>query len=149
MKNGKLWLMIAFTFLAGVFLGGAGTALYVRHMVGSVLAGGPPAVRKAVVRRLARELDLDRGQRAKMEEIVESVQTRLLEVRRENAPRIQAIFEDGLLETEKILDPAQREKARRLWEKVRGRWFLSDDSAAVRPTPDSPPRGGTRPTHPD
>lgn len=130
MKNGKLWLMIAFTFFAGVFLGGAGTALYVRHMVGSVLAGGPPAIRKIAVRRISRELDLDHGQRAKMEKIVASVQVRLLEVRRNSAPKVQAAVEEALAEAETILDPAQRQKARRFWEKMREKWLVSAEPAA-------------------
>ena len=62
MKRWKIWACVVALFLSGFLIGSAGTALYIKHAVEKVIAGGPPEVRRIVMRRLTHKLKLTWGE---------------------------------------------------------------------------------------
>ena len=58
MKKWKLILGLLILFGSGVLVGALGTTLYYKQTAGYVLGEGQPGVRKMVMRKLVRDLDL-------------------------------------------------------------------------------------------
>ena len=125
MKRWKVWASIVALFAAGFLIGSAGTAFYIKHVMDTIIDGGPPAVRRVVMKKLTRNLKLTTDQREKVEEVVRTTQEKLIEIRLKNEPIVDKVVREGADEAKEYLDEGQREKLDSMLEKARSRWMLS------------------------
>ena len=143
MKRWKLVLGLLVLFLSGVLVGSMGTAIYFKQTFGHVFAKGQPQVRKLIMKRLVRELDLAETQRAPIEEIVGRVQADLWKLRKQHQPEAEAVIEQGIAQMKPQLSTVQQEKLDGLFERLKQRWERAPDEAHRARGRDFP--GGHRP----
>ena len=125
MKRWKIWASIVALFVAGLLIGSAGTALYIKHVMDRIIDGGPPAVRRVVMNKLTRDLKLTDEQRGRVEKVVKATQDRLIQIRLRNEPLVYKVVQEGADEVKGYLDEGQRDKLDSLLEKARSRWMLA------------------------
>lgn len=126
MKKWKLWTGIILIFLAGVSIGAAGTGLYVRHRVMTVLQGGPPAVATLFTTVLARRLDLSDPQEKAVSKTVTETQGRLRELRRQYQPEARKIISIGIAQIKTELSPQQQKKLDEMYARFNERWKVQE-----------------------
>jgi len=142
-KRWKLVLGLLVLFLSGVLVGSMGTAIYFKQTFGHVFAKGQPQVRKLIMKKLVRDLDLTEAQRAPIEEIVGQVQADVYKFRKEHHPEVEAIMAQGIAQMKPLLSTVQQERLDRLFERFKERWEQSPDEAHRAPGRDL--QGGRRP----
>jgi Spy/CpxP family protein refolding chaperone len=118
-RRWNLVLGLSALFLSGVVIGALGTAIYFKQTIGHVLTEGQPAVKKLVMKKLVRELDLTESQRARIEKVVSEVQLEVREFRRQHQHEIGAILDRGITQMKPELSKDQQEKLDALYEKVK------------------------------
>jgi hypothetical protein len=80
--------------------------------------------REVVIRRLVRELDLDKDQVSRAEQVVSRAQERLQNLRLQTLPEMEAILADGLAELKADLRPEQQARADELYALARDHWQI-------------------------
>jgi hypothetical protein len=123
MKSVKVWLVIALVFVAGFGSGIVATRAVGRRVV-QRLVNDPDALRKIVASRLARKLDLDRDQKAKVDQILSRTQSDLKGLREEFGPRFQSIMVAARDDISAVLTPEQEERFRKFREENRRLWQM-------------------------
>lgn len=126
MKKWRLWAGITLVFLSGLIIGAVGTGLYVKMTIAGVLQGGPPAVKKVIVKRLDGELALTADQKAEIDKIVSEAQARLLSLRLQHQPEIEEIIESSIGRMKTKLSKEQQEKLDKLHERLRKNWHIPE-----------------------
>ncbi|KFZ45012.1 hypothetical protein DS62_01290 [Smithella sp. SC_K08D17] len=126
MKKWKLWTGSILIFLAGVSIGAAGTGLYVRHRVMTVLQGGTPAVATLFTTMLARRLDLSDPQEKAVSKTVTETQGRLRELRRQYQPEARKIISIGIAQIKTELSPQQQKKLDEMYARFNERWKVQE-----------------------
>jgi len=106
-------------FLSGVLVGGVGTAIYFTHTIDQGFTHGQPQVRKFIMKKLVRELDLTQTQRDRTEEIVGRIQENLATFRKEHHSEIEAIIAEGIQQIKAQLTSVQQEKLDRFVERLK------------------------------
>jgi hypothetical protein len=106
-------------FSSGVVVGALGTGIYYRQTGRHVFAESPPAVRKLVMKKLVRELDLTEAQKVRIEEKVREVQEELWEFRKQHQREIEAIFARGIAQMKPELSPDQQQKLDAFYERLK------------------------------
>ncbi len=124
MKKWKIWLIIAIVFISGLIVGSAGTGFYMRQRVGGILHRGPGAVKEMVMKKLTAELGLTTDQQADVEQIVEGTQYKLMQLRAQYRPQLEAIVSAGITDMKAKLSPEQQKKLDALYEKAKLRWSM-------------------------
>lgn len=122
MKRWSLVLGLLVLFGSGVLVGALGTAVYYRQTSGYVLGEGQPGVRKMVMRKLVRDLDLTAAQRGEIEGIVSEVQGELGNFRAQHRPEIEAIIDRGIARIRPLLSAAQQEKLDSFSQRMKEHW---------------------------
>jgi Spy/CpxP family protein refolding chaperone len=118
-KRWNLALGLLALFLSGVAIGAMGTAIYFKQTVGHVFSEGQPGIRKLVMKKLVRELDLTEAQRVRVEAIVGEVQSELREFRRQHHREIEAILDRGIGQMKPDLSKEQQQKLDVLYERLK------------------------------
>jgi Spy/CpxP family protein refolding chaperone len=118
-KRWNLALGLLALFLSGVAIGAMGTAIYFKQTMGHVFSEGQPGIRKLVMKKLVRELDLTEAQRVRVEAIVGEVQTELREFRRQHHREIEAILDRGISQMKPELSKEQQQKIDVLYERLK------------------------------
>lgn len=124
MKRWKTWGALLAVFACGMAVGIVGTAGWIRGAVARFVRGGPPMAREVVIRRLVRELDLDKDQVPQAEQVVSRAQKRLQTLRIQTQPEMEAILADGLAELKDGLRPEQQARVDELYALARDRWQI-------------------------
>lgn len=122
MKKWKLILGLLILFGSGVLVGALGTTLYYKQTAGHVLGEGQPGVRKMVMRKLVRDLDLTEAQRPRIEAIVTEVQAELGKFRAQHRPELEAIIDRGLARMRPLLSGPQQEKLDTFSRRLTDHW---------------------------
>ncbi len=117
MKRWKAVLGIIFIFILGAIAGGIISSAVIRQC----RPWGRPPSREEVVRKLSRKLDLDAGQRAQVEVIVNDAHNQMREMRREDQPKIESILTGAQAKIRAVLRPDQEQKFYRLVAKWKER----------------------------
>lgn len=99
-------IVVVLTFVAGFAVGMFSAHMMILHG----MHGPPPAVTRAMVNRLDRQLDLSDAQRAKVEEIIERRHARIGRIWGSVRPRVNTEIEQAKREIEAVLTPEQRAK---------------------------------------
>jgi hypothetical protein len=118
-KRWNLVLGLSALFLSGVVIGATGTTIYFKQTMGHVFTEGQPAIRKLIMKKLIRELDLTASQRVRIEEIVGEVQTQLGEFRKQHRREIEAILDRGIVQMKPELSNDQQQKLDALYERLK------------------------------
>lgn len=122
MKKCKLILGLLIFFGSGILVGALGTTLYYKQTAGYVLGKGQPVVRKMVMRKLVRDLDLTEEQRPRIEAIVTEIQAELEKFRAQHRPELEAIIDRGLARMRPLLSGTQQEKLDTFSQRLRDHW---------------------------
>jgi len=118
-KRWNLILGLVVLFLSGVLVGALGTAIYFKQAMGHTFGESQPAIRKLVMKKLVRELDLTETQRARIEEVVGEVQTELWEFRKQHEREIETILARGIAQMKPELSVDQQRKLDALFERLK------------------------------
>ena len=137
-KRWNLVLGLLVLFFSGVLAGALGTAIYYKHSVGHLFAEGQPGIRKLVMKKLVRELDLSDVQRGQVEQIVAEVQGNLRKFRADHEREIEAIIAGGVDQMKPLLSTAQQEKLDVIFERLKRRWHRTEGLGHGRPWPRQP-----------
>jgi len=130
MKKCMAWLGVLVIFLSGMVIGGVGTGLVIRHRVVEIFEGGPMAVRKIMLKRMARELKLTAQQRPHVEEIVAETHDELIALRERSQPEMEHIIDRGVERLKEILDAEQTLKLEAWYRKGRRPWGRGSGSVS-------------------
>lgn len=126
MTKTRLWAGITLVFLSGLIIGAVGTGLYIKKTITGVLHEGPPAVKKIIVKRLDKELDLTGNQKPEIEKIVSEAQSRLLTLRLQHQPEIEEIIESGISQMKTKLSKEQQLRLDKIHERLRKNWHIPE-----------------------
>lgn len=126
MKKWKLWSGLFLVFLSGLIIGSVSTGLYIKQRIEGVIQGGPPAVKKVVVKRLTDELKLTKDQQTEIEKIVSEAQSRLLKLRMQHQPEIEEIFDNSIALMKTKLSHDQQGKIDMLYGQTRKTWRIPE-----------------------
>jgi hypothetical protein len=118
-KRWNLVLGLVVLFLSGALVGTLGTAIYFKQTMGHMFGESQPAIRKLVMKKLTRELDLTETQRVRIEERVGEIQAELWEFRKQHQREIEAILARGIAKMKPELSADQQQKLDSLFEKLK------------------------------
>jgi Spy/CpxP family protein refolding chaperone len=121
-KRWKLILGLSVLFLSGVLIGSMGAAIYFKQTFGHGFPKEQSQVRKLVMKKLVRELDLTEVQRTPIEDIVGQVQTNLWKFRKQHKQEVEAIIVQGIVQMKPLLNPIQQEKLDDLFQRYQAHW---------------------------
>ena len=124
-RRGRYVVMavLALVIFGSGFVAGAGTAMVagIKHL--QHMRHNPEVVPPRITRRLTRKLDLTDEQAEKVLAIVTERQKALLGIRDKVAPEVMAEFERAYREIADVLDDAQKEEWRELYDTLKARWL--------------------------
>jgi hypothetical protein len=126
-KRWKLVLGLSVLFLSGVLVGSMGTAVYFKQTFGHGFPKEHSQVRKLIMKKLVRELDLTETQRTPIEDIVNQVQTDLWKFRKQHQQEVETIILQGIAQMKPYLSEVQQEKLNSLFERLKAHWERSPD----------------------
>uniref|UniRef100_I2PWR3 P pilus assembly/Cpx signaling pathway, periplasmic inhibitor/zinc-resistance associated protein n=1 Tax=Desulfovibrio sp. U5L TaxID=596152 RepID=I2PWR3_9BACT len=132
-------------FASGVVMGFFGARFLAERGRLALLHGDPRQFSEMVVRRLSDDLDLTKAQREKLRPIILETSERMIEIRREQEPKVREAIEKSIAETKAILTPEQREKFTALMERLESRRKAMERFG---PPPPPPGFGGFPPPPP-
>lgn len=121
----RRWMTIVLAlviFLAGMASGAALTVVYAVNRLQFAIhhpEAAPPRIAAAIARRL----DLDADQTARVEQILARRQTQIAEIRRKFQPEIVEQLDAVQDEIAEVLDPTQRGKWTELFAQFKNRWL--------------------------
>lgn len=128
----KVRFAIVVVFVAGILVGGLGTAALIRSRVLNIMREGPPPVHEIMGRRLTRDLDLTEAQSREVDRITSEYEPRFRSFFRRSREEGQAIHREMAGKIRELLDEGQRarydenlreieERFGRLERRVKGR----------------------------
>jgi hypothetical protein len=113
MKKWKLVTGVILVFLLGGLVGSVGTQLYLKHW-SERFWKNPSARREVFLRRLTKELRLTEAQQKEFKAIIEEVDKKVEQFRRENRAEIRKVLDEGFNQMKQKLDPGQQQKLEEL-----------------------------------
>ncbi|MBF0606676.1 MAG: hypothetical protein SFH39_15320 [Candidatus Magnetobacterium sp. LHC-1] len=126
MKKWKFATALALVFVSGLLTGAVLTGLYIKHSMVKVIHGGPPAIKKVIVKRLDEKLNLTQQQRVEVERIVAQTQGEILKLRQKNQPEIERIIESGIANMKASLTPEQQKTLEAMYKTIREKWHINE-----------------------
>jgi hypothetical protein len=113
MKKWKLAIGVTLVFILGGLVGSVGTQLYFKHW-SERFWKDPSARREAFLQRLTRDLLLTEAQKKEFRVIIEEVDKKVVELRRENRAEIKRALDEGFNRMNEKLNPDQQQKLEEL-----------------------------------
>jgi len=114
MKSIKPVVGIILVFLLGAASGALVTYLVSQTRIESILSGGPHAREEVLLKRLTRQLDLDRQQREQVKAIIHETHEDMRQIRQKWHPQMEALLTDSQLRISALLRPEQQEKFKKI-----------------------------------
>ncbi len=93
MNKIRVWVGIVLVFLLGALAGSLATGTYFKHRIERFVKGGHPPIKVVLMKKLSHELDLTETQRFEIEEILDQLQAKLLDLRRKHQPELENLFD--------------------------------------------------------
>ncbi len=109
MKKWKLAIGVVLVFILGGLVGSVGTQIYFKHW-SERFWKNPSARREAFLQRLTRELRLTEAQQKEFRAIIEEVDKKVEQFRRENRAEIRKVLDEGFNQMKQKLNPDQQLK---------------------------------------
>ena len=113
MKNWKSVLLLVLVFFAGLAVGMVGTRTFVRHTVQQAIIH-PERAQVFFERNLARRLQLDSDQQAKLHAILAETRVQLRDLRRQIQPQAVGILRGADAKISALLTPEQQARYERI-----------------------------------
>ncbi|MBF0337983.1 MAG: hypothetical protein HQL05_09125 [Nitrospirae bacterium] len=126
MKRWKFTTALILVFISGLLTGAVLTGLYIKQSMVKVIHGGPPAIKKIIVKRLDEKLNLTQQQRVEVERIVAQTQGEILKLRQKNQPEIERIIESGITNMKASLTPEQQKTLEAMYKTIKDRWHIKE-----------------------
>ncbi len=125
-RRWKLILAMLACFLLGGACGIAWTAYLVESYMTRIMNRGPEELRRHVVGRISRQLDLNASQQKALEPIAARMNADLLALRNRVAPKIEQAIVHGAESLRPHLDASQQEKLDAILHNRRRVWLQLD-----------------------
>lgn len=124
-KRRRRWVtvLLALVIFGAGFVGGGGTAVLVIVRRVQHTLRHPGEAPRRITRRLQRRLKLTDEQAEKVLAVVTRRQQALLAIRREVQPRVLTEIEGAYADVADLLDDAQRDRWRRIYDSLRSQWL--------------------------
>ena len=121
LNRAALWVLLV--FLVGTAFGGALSFFWLHHRmkVEDLDRAHFPRVRRGVLNRMLRNLDLDPEQEKQVRQILESAGSQQKEIRREHSRRLRRNRRQTLDAIREVLKPEQQRKLQEFMQQLR-RW---------------------------
>ena len=135
MKRLKGILFIVVIFLCGVFVGAAigGTAAMM-DLVNKTFRGGPPNIRKILVKRAKHDFKLDEDQTHQFWQIITDAGSEMHQAVKPVRPQIDAALENASRRMSEVLQPSQRARFDSFSNDARERWREALGDTQPQPT---------------
>jgi len=122
MTRWKLWIVMMVVFVAGITVGAAGTGLFFRHKVTSIVEQGAPAISQVLVQRLSGRLDLSSDQERQLTATLNQTQQKLAQLRSRIRPEVQILVRQTVEQIRSDLSPVQQQEFDAFIQPYRERW---------------------------
>ncbi len=119
MTKNRTLLSVIFLFISGAVFGAVCLHVSMRWNVFRAFHHRPPALARAVMHELNRELELTDEQKRQLKPIVQDLRKKVGIIRKENAPKIILVIDEAAAAAEKFLTPDQQEKLKQLVGRVK------------------------------
>ncbi|NIO03760.1 MAG: hypothetical protein GTN74_03855 [Proteobacteria bacterium] len=117
----KLWAGIVLVFLLGALAGSLATGIYFKHGIERFAKGERPPIKVVLMKKLSHELDLTETQRVGIEQILDQLQAKLLDLRRKHRPEFERLFNHSFGSVREKLNSDQKKRLDEIREELRSR----------------------------
>lgn len=121
MNKLKVWAGIVLVFLLGTLAGSLATGIYFKHRIERFSKGERPPIKVVLMKKLSHELDLTETQRVEIEEILDQLQAKLLDLRRKHRPEFEKLFDHSFGSIREKLNSEQKKEFDEIREELRRR----------------------------
>jgi hypothetical protein len=110
MKNYKAMAGVALVFILGAVCGGAATHIVHSSRMEAYMSGGRAAREEALVKQLAKQLDLDNRQLEQIRPVLQETFAGIRKIRQQTRPQVEVLLDESQQRISAFLNPAQRVK---------------------------------------
>ncbi len=128
MNKLKVWTGIVLVFLLGALAGSLATGIYCKQTIERFARGGRPPIKMALMKKFSHDIDLTETQRAEIEEILDQLQAKLLDLKRKRRPELEKLFDHNFGLIREKLNSKQQKRFDEIREELRRRHFRSKKS---------------------
>jgi hypothetical protein len=121
MNKLKVWVGIVLVFLVGALAGSLATGIYFKHRIERFAKGGRPPIKMVLMKKLSHGLDLTETQRVGIEEILDQLEIKLLDLRQKHRPELAKLFEHSFGLIREKLNSEQKKRFDEIREELRKR----------------------------
>ena len=121
MNKLKVWAGIVLVFLLGALAGSLATGIYFKHRIERFSKGERPPIKAVLMKKFSHELDLTESQRVEMEQILDQLQAKLLDLRRKHRPEFERLFDHSFGSIREKLNSEQKKRLDEIREELRRR----------------------------
>jgi len=121
MNRLKVWAGIVLVFLLGALAGSLGTGIYFKHRIERFAKGGRPPIKMILMKKLSHEIDWTETQRVEIEEILDQLEIKFLDLRRKHRPELAKLFDHSFESMREKLNSEQKKKLDEIREELRRR----------------------------
>jgi hypothetical protein len=121
MNKLKVWAGIVLVFLLGALVGSLATGIYFKHRIELFAKGGRPPIKMVLMKKLSHEIDLTETQQVEIEGILDQLQAKLLDLRRERRPELDKLFNYSFGLIREKLNSEQKKRFDAIREELRRR----------------------------
>ena len=121
MNKLKVWTGIVLVFLLGALAGSLATGIYFKHRIEQFSKGERPPIKVVLMKKFSHELDLTESQRVEIEQILDQVQAKLLDLRRKHRPEFENLFDHSFGSIREKLNSEQKKRFDGIREELRRR----------------------------
>ena len=121
MNKLKVWTGIVLVFLLGALAGSLATGIYFKHRIERFSKGERPPIKVVLMKKFSHELDLTESQRVEIEQILDELQAKLLDLRRKHRPEFEKLFNHSFGSIREKLNSEQKKRLDEIREELRRR----------------------------
>jgi hypothetical protein len=121
MNKLKVWAGIVLVFLLGALVGSVSTGIFFKHRIERFSKGDRPPIKGVLMKKLSHELDLTETQRVEIEQILDQLQEKLLDLRRQHRPEFEKLFDHSFGSIREKLNSEQKNRFDKIREELRRR----------------------------
>lgn len=115
----KSFLILTTVLLAGMAIGGAATATFIRHNMDVILKRGPQHARDDFIHSLSKRLELNATQRATAETLSVDMHGQAQLIHEHAQQRLKVMFDDFTTKLSHVLSDSQRRELERIAKELR------------------------------
>ena len=121
MNRLKVWAGIVLVLLVGALAGSLATGIYFKHRIERFSKGRRPPIKVVLMKKLSHELDLTETQGVEIEEILDQLEAKLLDLKRKHRPELENLFDHSFGSIREKLNSEQKKRFDEIREELRRR----------------------------